>query len=359
MAHKHSQVYFEIVNVILIYLTLIVLALLALSSACSNDTHPLEPPARPGAPDTTSHNFVWEVDTIAGVFSMIDDVCVISDDDAWVVGEFAVIDSLWNEDREKRFNASHWDGITWSSLRIINSQYRQPVEIRSVFALASDDIWFGSHWVHRLFRGQQQEINNDAVHSSSIIRIWGNRITDDVYFVGANGAFSIYKKNTGLWKAWNYATEYLIDIWGDSEDSVMIGSVDPNSYMGEIYRYDPPYQLVSEKHTNGIRSVWECGGEWFATDNRSILIRTSRGWIPYMHFEDVTYKIRGNALNDFCVSGRGGAVWHYNGSTWKCIRNAQQEGYYFATSMSYADHTIMVTAETDDAMLVLRGRRVD
>tara|TARA_B100000315_G_scaffold210472_1_gene206771 strand:- start:11 stop:451 length:441 start_codon:yes stop_codon:yes gene_type:complete len=55
--------------------------------------------------DTTSHNFVWELDTLGGYNSVLRDVAIIDENNAWVVGNIET-DSM-------EYNAAHWNGYEW------------------------------------------------------------------------------------------------------------------------------------------------------------------------------------------------------------------------------------------------------
>ena len=52
--------------------------------------------------DTTSHNFIWEIDTLGIGGSYLNDVAIIDENNIWVVGNI--------ETDTATYNAAHWDG---------------------------------------------------------------------------------------------------------------------------------------------------------------------------------------------------------------------------------------------------------
>jgi hypothetical protein len=97
---------------------LFALALLAacLMQAACNDPAPSGP--SPQA-DTSSHNFVWYIDTLGGILSTVNDVYCVSENDAWAVGYFYYRDpETGKTDWNRNANAAHWDGEKWTMHRI-------------------------------------------------------------------------------------------------------------------------------------------------------------------------------------------------------------------------------------------------
>ena len=105
--------------------------------------------------DTTSHSFVWRVDTLGdGNSSVLFDVSILNVNDIWCVGQIFLKDSLGQFDPQM-YNAAHWAGTLWNLLRISVRDFGGNTGIftlRSVRAFSGSDVWFVSdgdliHWV--------------------------------------------------------------------------------------------------------------------------------------------------------------------------------------------------------------------
>jgi len=86
-------------------LTVIIMfvVLWTLMNQCSNQT--TEP--RPSGPDTTSHDFVWRMDTIGWRSTELFDVSIISRNNIWVSGY------ITKEGTDTVYSAAHWTGSEW------------------------------------------------------------------------------------------------------------------------------------------------------------------------------------------------------------------------------------------------------
>src|SRR3990172_9257403 len=103
-------------------------------------------------PDTTSHNFMWTIDTLGdGASSVLNDVAIVNDTLIYAVGEIYLKDSTGQID-PLRYNLAIWNGTKWTLQRLpYNYQGQQFVHpIQAVFDKGADDIWFGGngviHW---------------------------------------------------------------------------------------------------------------------------------------------------------------------------------------------------------------------
>lgn len=103
-------------------------------------------PVAPGphAPDSTSHDFVWDEILMAGDGpSWLKDVFALNDTDVWAVGIFSIKQP--NGDLV-RHNAIHWDGRTWTIVDVPASAPGTNIhiisELRAVYAFSHDIVWF-------------------------------------------------------------------------------------------------------------------------------------------------------------------------------------------------------------------------
>ena len=140
-------------------------------------------------PDSTSHNFVWEIDSLGLYGSYINDVWIVNENDIWVVGQIVMPDpdSSWNGTGREKFNAAHWNGEEWEVMRIYNS-----APLHSIWYFDKDNIWvssgFPKHWDGNKWRiFHLQNMGFDV----STENIWASS-PSDIYFVGSEGSIVHY-----------------------------------------------------------------------------------------------------------------------------------------------------------------------
>ena len=79
-------------------------------STCNKKNPPTKPDG-PVVPDTTSHEFEWQVTYFGeGANSYLKDVAIIDEDNIWAVGEIYETDSLGNIIYPTS-NVMHWNGM--------------------------------------------------------------------------------------------------------------------------------------------------------------------------------------------------------------------------------------------------------
>src|SRR3990172_3572517 len=139
-------------------------------------------------PDTTSHNFVWTIDTLGdGSSSILNDVFIINEDNIWAVGEIYKKDSA-GQWIYPPYNVARWNGSTWS-LQKVTVQFQGSsitVPLTGVFAFSATDIWLmgglpiygnGDSWTLYDIRVYTQSPDLDA------FRAWGSS-SPNMFFVG-------------------------------------------------------------------------------------------------------------------------------------------------------------------------------
>ncbi len=154
----------------------LLLALCFLSlSACKK---PTEPPAI-AKPDTTSHNFVWQIDTLGdGNSSVLNDVCIIDENNVWAVGEIYVKDAT-GQFNDPPYNAARWDGRRWNFLRVLfpicGTADSYPFAARAIFTVGPRDIWISS--AGTIARWNGSSFSTMCIPASelsgSINKLWG------------------------------------------------------------------------------------------------------------------------------------------------------------------------------------------
>ena len=162
--------------------------------------NPVAPPP-PNGSDTTSNNFTFQTFTFGGnagscVFS---DVAIINATNIWAVGA-VYLDSADGAPDPFPYNAAHWDGQNWN-LQKIPYDYQGVAfyhPIQCVFALASNDIWFGGNGLEH-WNGNQ--FSNDGYcqfirFGNSMSKNWASS-DHNIYIVGSGGIIDHYNGSIG------------------------------------------------------------------------------------------------------------------------------------------------------------------
>ncbi|MGH7601795.1 MAG: hypothetical protein ACREOI_35990, partial [bacterium] len=106
--------------------------------ACKNST-PLATQA-----DTTSHNFVFQIDTLGdGSSSLLNDVFIIDENNIWAVGEIYLKDAN-GQFIYPPYNAAQWNGRTWNLLKIPVKDFgglTTSFPLKTVFGFTPNDVW--------------------------------------------------------------------------------------------------------------------------------------------------------------------------------------------------------------------------
>jgi len=279
--------------------------------------------------DTTSHNFVWEIDTLGGYGSYLRDVAIVDENDIWMVGNI--------ETDTATYNAAHWNGVAWEYLQI-----SRPVDFEGIYAFSKNDIWFadGCKIFHHDGTGFRElwMCDYDQFGWGQVISIWGT-LSSNMYFVGNNGSIIHYDGST-FTKIESGIEESIIDIWGLDENHIWTVTYknNENGIVNEVLFYDgnnwsvkfektddnwPPVDYTRPSGT--FSSVWayedtvyiSCAGlykESISTGEGVLVpledMRWELGW--------GTGNVRGTHYNDIVVTTLfGSEVSHYNGKDWK------------------------------------------
>lgn len=321
---------------------------------------PVNPP--PNGADTTSHNFVWTIDTF-GVggrgSSYLLDVSVINENDIWAVGEIHTaetdtFDSLGNW--VPPYNAVHWNGQEWELKRILFRAFCThgslfPSRARSVFAFDRNNVFISSgsqitHW-----NGNSQT-RIDCI-PVSVNKIWGTG-ADDIYVVGTLGKIAHYDGSN--WQELNSGTTVDIqDIWGAKNpqsgewEILAVASFSIGVPQAiQLLRIDGT--TVSTVQDSGLplalETIWFVPGDEYFVGGEKIYHTSdiTKAWeldtrqpVFYM------YSIRGLDANDIIMAGGHGYLSHFNGSTSKLYSGAELPEF-FGNYYSVAVHPNVVAA---------------
>lgn len=353
-----------------IFLTLCPL-LLALCSvpACKKPTEP-----KAVAPDTTSHDFVFDIDTLGnGSSSVLNDVCIIDENNIWAVGEIYVQDSTGQS--EEVYNAVHWDGKKWNLKKVPVKDFgglTLPFPLRAVFGFSANDVWVassaglirwnGSFWSEKAF------FMNDLSFNGQVLKMWGTSGTN-IYCVGRNGA--IYHYNGNTWqKLASGTTVDIQDIWGvvdpktQAQTVLAVASLVNYGRGLDLLKIENP--TVTKLDTMGLRvaesSIWFVPGKvyYVAGDGLFQKFRLEEQRWQFNDFQPSIYidRIRANAPNDIFVCGSFGFLAHYNGSTWKDYTGIEVPSFFSRyKGLSVKQDLVVAVGWMKDQAVILRGTR--
>ena len=273
--------------------------------------------------DTTSHNFIWEIDTLGGHNSYLNDVAIIDENNIWAVGNI--------ETDSGEYNAAHWDGESWELLRITAGGVFNP--FNSIYAFNSDDIWFGKQSLPIHFDGDSYYKFTPAADGYPggfiINAIWGSS-PEDVWFVGYNGSI-VHYDGSGFTRMESGHDVRLIDVEGtEGGDYVFVVGYD---------FFSPAYSAVYQIHDGTVETLFydeihfpTNGSDWGAVSSVSVYedtvyFVTYRGlWKKYIYSDESTvdpafhnYGYRNMVVqgpNDIFTVGGGGKFAHFNGASW-------------------------------------------
>jgi hypothetical protein len=187
--------------------------LVVLWVTCEKDFSGLKNSILPGS-DTTSHNFIWRIDTIGTRSSYLLDVAIIDENDIWAVGEIHTaetdtFDSLGNW--VPPYNAVHWNGMEWELVRFIKQTGNVILPIRGILPVDETHIWLAAGSIY-LWDGNSNKRANLSyqrnINTGELVkRLWGES-NSSLYGVGNEGIVVHY--NGSSWQKLESGTD--IDI---------------------------------------------------------------------------------------------------------------------------------------------------
>lgn len=326
-------------------------------------------------PDTTSHEFVWQIDTLGdGNSSVLNDVFIIDENNVWAAGEIYVKDAT-GQFVYPPYNAVHWNGSKWSMVKIPVRDYggfTSSFPLKAVFGFAANDVWFasdadlihwnGSNWIPAAF------VMTDLSFNGQVLKMWGTS-GSNLYLVGRNGA--IYHYNGSNWQKLASGTPVDIqDIWGAVDGKTgqptILAVASLTNYGRGLGLLQIQGTAVSKVDTTGLRialsSVWFSPRQVFYVVGDGVFTKRDLADTRWQldQTQPLIYrrKIRGNAWNDLFIVGDFGLVSHYNGSTWKHYTgNGLPTFFGLWSSVAVKGNTMVAVGEIDDRAIILRGNR--
>jgi len=343
--------------------------LVLLVYGCSKDA--TDPPPPEVKVDTTSHNFVWQIDTLGDLTSILSSVFAINEDDIWIGGEI--------DRNDTTYNALHWNGIEWEWFRVPYASsvgVQLVVDIKAFFAFNPNEIWtFSRIGSYGYWKNGIKETDIVTEIRGSVWQIYGTS-SGDLHFVGTNGNITHF--NGATWELQNNAsTTDLWDITGSNFSAYRWAcGYEPNNTESILLIYDGSswnthwnWSLqtgASDSNYVGLlQSLW-------AMDSDSILIVGGEGaWrqdiegLSPPRREDLNLNrfprsVRGSAPNNIFIVGDEGMIWHFNGKNWKEMREVRNPNWIF-NSVSVLENKVTIVgldfSQGNQRSLIVTGIR--
>lgn len=307
-----------------LFLLYLMLYLLAVINFSCNTTEPLPP--EENKPDTTSHTFTWEIDTLGEFQSSLYDVWG-SENDAYAVGVI-----YWSG-RRLPINIVHWDGDKWTPLDYLEGS------IRSIYGFNSNQIWVCGSW--------QVDYNAYALISywngsvwktwkfqeyNQLLSIWGTN-SSNIYACGWAGTILHYDGSS--WTKQESGTAYnLHDIWGTDESNIFVAGDKESTGEGVLLKFDGvSWKPIAKGSPQTDSTLYGCfEGVWSNNIEKITLVGAlvyegnEGSWgladIPYnypignINGLAAMRSVHGSNQNNVFICGDYNLIIHWNGSTW-------------------------------------------
>jgi len=320
---------------------------------------------------TTSHDFIWEIDTLGNYGSYLKDAWIVDENNIWVVGNI--------ETDSGEYNAAHWNGNEWELLGI----YSNTLDLYGIFYFSDDDIWVTDFCSPIHWNGEEwtlYHIQNIGLDACAGAAIWGTS-SSNLYFVGYQGSIVHYDGST--FRKMNSGTPIdLEDVYGSGTNVYATGSKDAEEYSGqsvalhgrngtwETVRHE--YAFYPQKYSDWgkICSPWAYGkyGYFMAysglmrynPENDNVEEWFSVSEMNTFHLNII--KLKGNALNDIIHINNWAHIVHYNGETWLPIEdvfNQYPDGGIDVEGMDFKGDVVAIVGFTRyySNAAVVRGYR--
>lgn len=328
---------------------------------------PTQPPDEEQPLDSTSHEFVWQIDTLGdGKGSILYDVAIINDTLIYSVGEIYLKDSTGKFDPQP-YNVAIWNGKKWTLRKVPyhDQGYDIVTPINSILAFGENDIWFeyGIHWNGKEYQTLPMGINFPS-HAN---KMWGTS-SNDFYVVGIDGLIA-HRDANGVWtKLESGTTLPIIDIWGSKNSATGATEI---LAVGSDPFVDKGNKLLSIKDSqvdslSTIGLNWTLAGIWFEAGKKYYAV--GGGMYTKNSIETIAvwdtlkgltiYKInaiRGTGLNNIIVAGAFGACMHFNGNTWRSYPELMINGSYY--NVDFKNKAVVICGYTGSNAIVAIGKQ--
>lgn len=293
----------------------------------------------------TSHSFTyqtWEFGDIPS--SYLYGATIVNDKNIWAVGKITIIDSSGND---IDYNALHWDGTKWELKQIMyyticGQVHKSPYPIGSIIQVESQ-LWamMQGNEVVRISDTTQVEIMC-LPFSMGIYSSWGNN-SNNVFAVGNLGKIAKYDGST--WQSITSPTTLaLTDIYSNGNGDIYAAGVNTSEGKGVVLKGNEggefnvmadgdiidESELFNPKLYGSVGAVWVDENNIIYTGGNLLYRYKNNSWNyvtslpenfiggnPGTYYRGYIYAIRGNAVNDYLISGDRNTLKHFNGIDWE------------------------------------------
>lgn len=287
--------------------------------------------------DTTSHDYVWDIQTIGGFQSSLSDVWGSAADDVWSVGRITPA-----EPNTRSFNLTHFDGVSWELDRLIfahNPQATVVPQLGGIHGFSRDNIWIVGvngiifHWDGRQWLSTCLGLGGNCsgllADGQQLTAIWGPS-SSELFAVGAGGV--IVHSDGDKWQRMESGTDLTLrDVWGLSTSDVYCVGADLFGGQGIVLHYDgEQWQQVSIRNGETLRrfGIWGLNRNYLITTGDFTYRFDGQSWreLPAPDLNIVKQKVFGTAINDVFIIGDFGLLLHWNGETWRRYDDVSFDG---------------------------------
>jgi len=317
--------------------------------------------------DTTSHEFVWEIDTLGSYGSYLLDVHIVNENDIWAVGKLSIPDSAGYIPTHANYNAAHWDGSEWKYIKINST-----ATLYCIQYFNEDDIWVssgypkhwdGNEWTHF-------DLSEYGLDTAPGNACWGTS-SSNMYFAGLNGSivyfdglnFSqlAYQTNIELRDISGTADLEHIFVTGYNLTGESIALEYANNSWNTLYEginlFSEPYGRMKSVDVIDGYALFGCTeGLWrynYYTGFSELETSEDMSW------ENSIRQVFANASNDIIIISNWGMVNHFNGNTWKTdeklLSLVLNNGSFLTRGAAFKENMIVISNWI--GQIVLRGYR--
>ena len=264
--------------------------------------------------DTTSHEIVWEIDTLGQPGNFLNDIWGTDEYNVWAVGYV----SLLGDD----LGIVKWDGERWNPFPSFDGvkQSIHGFNEQNIFVAGT----FGAYGVIGRWDGSIWHVNNflyDPLGTDTIWAlhaVWGTS-PDDVWAVGDKG--TIVHWDGVEWKKVRSPVNLLLyDIWGTSANNIYAIRISL-AQQSQLIHYDGNNWIeITDQLPAGERnftSLWfDKGGTGYVVGNNVLYYNGGSFNRIEVNQDKFLLRVRGRNSTDVFTVGQKGRVYHFNGIDW-------------------------------------------
>ena len=360
------------------------LCLLLTGSRCKSPTEP----EKPTGSDTTSHNFIWQVDTIGYRNTTLNDGVIINENDIWVVGEIYPDSASYKNGIA--YGVAHWDGSNWTTKRVPvksswSSDYIINLQPQSICPLNDKEFMLGGA---HIYDGEKVTksfwlINYEGNPDPNPVFEIGQRPTKlfktsagEVYCYGSRGALGYFTGSSWVKIPTNTDLD-IVDMHGDYNPKT--GEYELLALASRSLQKEGNLLLkVSNQTAVPILAMglddyskdmlwFHQGGDYWIVGAGSFYKKsiTDSLWKKREDYPSSNWyvaDVNGTDSSNLFMTLHDGHLLHYNGSTWKDFKNdLNLSGLAVGKIIIQNDLVIIIGREfsANSRGIIIRGKHIN